>query len=142
VTLRCRGLRANHGSDLHGSRLCDLPFLSAVRLKQIDGADSDGFALGIYNVDCDDAGNITDVVPFDADREPPALIRGLPEIVKSPLRISQPFIRQGYLANPGVPDPHNRGGEPFVPVSWTTTLELVARELLRALSRAFWWLRR
>ena len=86
---------------------------------------------GVYNVETDKAGAILNVQPFEGDREPSVLIRGLQSMVRSSLRIDQPYVRQGYLRNPGAKGPHNRGGEPFVPVSWDRALDLVADEFRR-----------
>ena len=86
---------------------------------------------GVYNVETDEAGAILNVHPFEGDREPSVLIRGLQSMVRSSLRIDQPYVRQGYLRNPGSKGPHNRGGEPFVPVSWDRALDLVADEFRR-----------
>lgn len=86
---------------------------------------------GVYDVATDEAGAILDVRPFAGDREPSVLIRGLQSMVRNSLRIDQPYVRQGYLRNPGSKGPHNRGGEPFVPVSWDKALELAANEFRR-----------
>lgn len=86
---------------------------------------------GVYNVVTDEAGEILSVHPFEGDREPSVLIRGLPSMVRSSLRIDRPYIRQGYLRHPGAKGPHNRGGEPFIPVSWDRALDLVASEIRR-----------
>jgi biotin/methionine sulfoxide reductase len=51
-------------------------------------------------------------------------------MVRSPLRIDQPYIRKGFLERSSR-SPHNRGGEPFVAVDWDTALDLVERELRR-----------
>lgn len=86
---------------------------------------------GVYDVETDGNGRITGVHPFGDDREPSSLIRGLPELVQGPLRIDQPYIREGFLRNPGRPGPHNRGGEAFVPVGWDEALDLAATEINR-----------
>jgi biotin/methionine sulfoxide reductase len=85
---------------------------------------------GVYSVETTEHGAIGRVLPFAQDRSPPSLIHGLPEIVRSPLRIDQPYVRRGYLERSSSA-PHNRGGEPFVPVHWDTALDLVEAELRR-----------
>ena len=72
--------------------------------------------------------------PFAGDPAPPAILGSLPEMVHSPLRISQPHIRQGWLRGDragGTP----RGGEPFVPVGWDEATRLVAGEITRVRDR-------
>src|SRR5262249_39504313 len=86
---------------------------------------------GVYSVETDAAGAIHGIRPFEDDREPPPMIRGLQAMVRSPLRIDQPYVRQGYLRNPGAPGPHKRGGEPFVAVSWDRALTLITEEFKR-----------
>jgi biotin/methionine sulfoxide reductase len=85
---------------------------------------------GVYNVETSEQGAIERVLPFAHDRWPPSLIDALPEIVRSPLRIDQPYIRKSYLEGCSS-RPHNRGGEPFVAVDWGTALDLIEKELRR-----------
>jgi biotin/methionine sulfoxide reductase len=85
---------------------------------------------GVYGVETTDGGDIVGVSPFAHDPWPPRLIESLPEMVRSDLRIDRPHVREGYLRHRGA-GPHNRGGEPFVPVDWKTALDLIEQELLR-----------
>jgi biotin/methionine sulfoxide reductase len=84
---------------------------------------------GVYNVDTEN-GKVVDVRAFAPDSNPTELMRGLPEMVHSPLRIRQPHIREGYLRRRGA-SRGQRGAEAFVPVSWDTALALIAEELQR-----------
>lgn len=86
---------------------------------------------GVYSVETNESGDILNTYPAPYDTEPSPLIRGLQSLVHSPLRIDQPYVRQGFLQNPEANGPHNRGGEPFVPVSWEKALGLAADALLR-----------
>src|SRR5262249_58438936 len=45
-------------------------------------------------------------------------------------RITQPMIRRGWLDR-GPGGDRSRGAEPFVPVSWSTAIDRLARELRR-----------
>ncbi|QOF75694.1 molybdopterin-dependent oxidoreductase (plasmid) [Aminobacter sp. SR38] len=74
-------------------------------------------------------GRIEGVRAFSRDAEPSALIRSVPDAVHSPLRISQPMVREGYLLRGPADLDRRRGAEPFVPVDWDTALDLVARRL-------------
>lgn len=85
---------------------------------------------GVYNVETTPGGDIVGASPLARDPAPSTYFRGLPEIVRSELRIDQPYIREGYLrAREGARQ--SRGAEPFVPVSWETALDLVENELRR-----------
>lgn len=87
---------------------------------------------GVYNVETSPCGDITGVSPFECDPHPSSYIGGLPEIVRSPLRIDRPYIRAGYLR--GKESHKNRGGDSFVPVSWDHALRVIAEELSRVKS--------
>lgn len=82
---------------------------------------------GVYNVETNERGDIVGTSPFERDNNPSDYLHGLPEIVRSPLRIDRPYIRLGYLRDRN--GPRNRGGDPFVPVSWDHALRVVADEL-------------
>ncbi len=83
---------------------------------------------GVYNVTTDGQGKILNTAPFATDPHPASFVNGLPEIVRSPLRIDQPYIRSGYLRTR---TGKGRGGDSFVPASWETALKLAADELAR-----------
>jgi biotin/methionine sulfoxide reductase len=87
---------------------------------------------GAYTVEVA-GGRIVGVEPIKDDPHPSALIAGLVELVHSPLRVTCPHVRRGYLqrrkASRGA-----RGTEPFVPVSWDVALRLVEEGLREAIS--------
>ena len=64
----------------------------------------------VYEVEVDIAGAILDVHPFKDDPAPTPLMRGLPDLVRSPLRIDQPYVRAGYLRQ-REDSRHTRGDE-------------------------------
>ncbi len=76
-----------------------------------------------------ESGRVVGLDPFAADPHPVAFGQSLIDAVHSPLRISQPMVREGWLN--GGPGPGPRGGEAFVPVSWERALGLVAGEVDR-----------
>ncbi len=84
---------------------------------------------GVYSVGTAAGGELS-ATPFAGDPTPTRLMHGLPDMVRSPLRIDRPHVRAGYLRRRGA-SRAGRGSEPFVPVSWETALELVASELAR-----------
>jgi biotin/methionine sulfoxide reductase len=85
---------------------------------------------GVYSVQTSEAGEVLGVTPFAGDPNPTRLMHGLPDMVRSPLRIDRPYVRAGYLRKRGE-SRAARGSEPFVPVTWDAALELVASELRR-----------
>src|ERR1700722_11565182 len=85
---------------------------------------------GVYHVAVDDRGNITGSSPIGCDPNPSALHHGLPEMVRSELRIDRPYVRETFLRHRGNSG-HLRGRDRFVAVSWDEALALVAGELSR-----------
>ncbi|MFS2208286.1 molybdopterin-dependent oxidoreductase [Variovorax sp. Varisp36] len=83
---------------------------------------------GVYEVETDQHGKVVRTTPFRGDANPPPYLSSLPDTVHSPLRISQPHVRAGFLKHKRTT---RRGGEPFVPVSWEEALGLIAEELQR-----------
>ncbi|HTS98247.1 MAG TPA: molybdopterin-dependent oxidoreductase, partial [Streptosporangiaceae bacterium] len=76
-----------------------------------------------------DGERLTGVRPWRGDPEPMPLIDNVASAQHHPARISQPYVRKGWLDHgPGAP---GRGDEPFVPVSWDTALDLLSGELRR-----------
>lgn len=84
---------------------------------------------GVYEVETSADGTVVGTQPFARDAAPSGFIDSLPALVRSPLRIDRPHVREGFLARRA--GPRRRGGEPFVPVSWERALDLVAGELVR-----------
>ncbi|MBJ2154727.1 molybdopterin-dependent oxidoreductase [Variovorax sp. IB41] len=85
---------------------------------------------GVYSVEVSASGEIGPTVPFANDPAPTALIRSLPDMVRSPLRIDRPYVRSGYLKN-RERSAQGRGSEAFVPVSWDTALDLIVDGMQR-----------
>jgi biotin/methionine sulfoxide reductase len=84
---------------------------------------------GAFNAVVED-GKVVGAVPFDFDPDPSPLIEAIPEAVHSPIRVTRPMVRAGWLKN-GQGSGAGRGREPFVPVEWEQALKLVAGELAR-----------
>lgn len=77
-------------------------------------------------------GRVVGVRPFERDREPSPIIEAVPSAVYSPLRVAQPYVREGWLrGRPPQGNGDGRGREAFVPLAWDSALDLVAGELLR-----------
>jgi biotin/methionine sulfoxide reductase len=73
---------------------------------------------------------IVGVRPFEQDPDPSRLIEAIPAAVHSATRISQPMVREGWLARPKGSG-KGRGREKFVPVSWERALDLIVGEIER-----------
>lgn len=84
---------------------------------------------GVYNVGVK-GDQILDVSPFPNDPAPIRMMESLPQMVRSPLRIDQPYVRASYLTRK-----HDsramRGCDAFVPVCWDEALDLVEEGLRR-----------
>lgn len=85
---------------------------------------------GVYNVEVSARDEILGVHPFAQDPAPTPLMRSLPDMVHSPLRIQQPYVRAGYLRR-REQSREGRGADAFVPVSWDEALALLAEGLER-----------
>ena len=76
-------------------------------------------------------GNIRGVHPYSSDLEPSPIGDNLRAAFDPAVRIAQPMVRQSYLANPLDSEPHRRGIDGYVPVSWECALDLAANALRR-----------
>jgi biotin/methionine sulfoxide reductase len=85
---------------------------------------------GMYNVHVD-ADSIVGVSAWERDSDPSPIGRSMAESATHPLRIHQPMVRSGWLRHGPGGDRHNRGSDPFVPVSWDVAIGLVSGELAR-----------
>jgi len=75
-------------------------------------------------------GTIVAIHPFRGDRDPSPLLANIPGSVRHRARVARPMVRAGWFDHGPRPD-GRRGAEPFVPVSWATATDLLARELRR-----------
>ncbi len=77
-----------------------------------------------------EAGRLARLDPVPEDPEPSPIGQSIPEALGDALRIRQPMVRAGWLAE-GPASRGRRGAEAFVPVSWERATRLVAGELRR-----------
>jgi len=75
-------------------------------------------------------GRLVAMTPSADDPLPSAIGASIPGTLNDPVRIAQPMVRAGFLAE-GAASRDRRGSEPFVPVAWETATALVAREFDR-----------
>jgi len=85
---------------------------------------------GVYHVTTDDNGRIVQTSPLQQDPHPATFYDGLPEIVRSDLRIDRPYVRAGFLRH-REKSRHLRGSDQFAAVTWDEALRLVEQELNR-----------
>lgn len=79
-------------------------------------------------------GIVVAVRPYRHDPDPSPLLGNIVDSLRHPARVTQPMIRAGWLdRGPGAGD--RRGSDPFVPVTWATALDVLARELARVYER-------
>ncbi|WP_067681026.1 molybdopterin guanine dinucleotide-containing S/N-oxide reductase [Nocardia miyunensis] len=76
-----------------------------------------------------DGERLTRVRPWHGDPEPMPLIENVASAQHHPTRISQPYVRRGWLERG--PGASGRGVDPYVPVSWERVTDLLAAELRR-----------
>jgi biotin/methionine sulfoxide reductase len=76
-----------------------------------------------------DGRTLTSVRPWREDPAPSRILENLAAAHRHPARIDQPYFREGWLEHG--PGAAARGNDVFVPVSWTTALDLLAGELRR-----------
>jgi biotin/methionine sulfoxide reductase len=84
---------------------------------------------GAFEAEVSD-GTVVAIHPYRHDPDPSPLLGNIVDSLRHRARIGQPMIRAGWLDRGPQPD-ERRGVEPFVPVSWTTAIDLLARELRR-----------
>ncbi|MGL4286780.1 MAG: molybdopterin guanine dinucleotide-containing S/N-oxide reductase, partial [Phreatobacter sp.] len=84
---------------------------------------------GAYRTEVRD-GRLVAVEPIAGDPSPSPIGRSMPGTLDDAVRISQPMVRQGFLAD-GAASRDRRGAEPFVAVSWAEATRLAAGELDR-----------
>jgi len=75
-------------------------------------------------------GTVVAIRPYRNDPDPSPLLGNIVDSLRHPARVTQPMIRAGWLDRGPGADPR-RGAEPFVPVSWSTAVDLLADELRR-----------
>jgi biotin/methionine sulfoxide reductase len=71
-------------------------------------------------------GRLVGCEPFARDPAPSDILKSMPEMVHSPLRIARPAIREGWRE--GLP---RTGSDKFREVSWEEALDIVAGEIAR-----------
>jgi biotin/methionine sulfoxide reductase len=84
---------------------------------------------GAYRPEVQD-GRLVAMAPLAEDPSPSPLGQSLPGALDDSIRIPQPMVRAGFLAE-GPASRDRRGTEPFIPVDWNTATRLAAGELDR-----------
>ncbi len=80
-------------------------------------------------------GRLAECEPFEHDPHPSPMLRSIPDMVYSPLRISRPAVRESWLKKREWSDRTARGTERFIEVSWDHALDLAADALERTRTR-------
>src|SRR5512134_3212 len=89
---------------------------------------------GVYEVEVE-GGRIARLKPFAHDPEPSPIGYAVPPALSSPTRVLRPSVRKSYLEQGPGAAPERRGADPFVEVSWSEALDLVAAEVDRVKSK-------
>jgi biotin/methionine sulfoxide reductase len=81
-------------------------------------------------------GKLVKCTPFHGDPFPSEILRSMPEMIHSPLRIARPAIRENWLNERRVGSARqDRGSGRFIEVDWDTALSLASSELDRIRTR-------
>ena len=81
-----------------------------------------------------EGGSITQVVPWSGDQHPSPLLDNIPGSTNHKARVSQPYVRAGWLRD-GAGPTDQRGLDEMVPVSWDEASKLVADEMRRVIDK-------
>ena len=76
-------------------------------------------------------GRVVDVKPFELDKYPTEMIKGIKGLIYSESRIRYPMVRLDWLKNREKSDRTSRGDNRFVRVTWDEALDLFYEELER-----------
>ncbi|TDQ57390.1 trimethylamine-N-oxide reductase (cytochrome c) [Mesocricetibacter intestinalis] len=76
-------------------------------------------------------GRIAEIKPFEYDKYPTEMIKGIKGLIYSEARIRYPMVRLDWLKNRHNSDKTRRGDNRFVRVSWDEALDLFYQELER-----------
>ncbi len=74
------------------------------------------------------------LIPFEKDRDPSDIGRGIESALESSSRIHKPVIRKGWLEPGKKRKAIKRGEDEFVEVSWDDAFELVSKDIKRVIS--------
>ncbi len=85
---------------------------------------------GAYRVKVE-RGRIVGMSPFEEDPDPSPIGEGIIDTLTAPNRILAPMVRESWLQNGPGSNPHLRGKEAFVEVSWEEAEKLIAEEITR-----------
>jgi biotin/methionine sulfoxide reductase len=78
-----------------------------------------------------EGGRLIACEPFERDSAPSGILRSMPAMVHSPLRVDRPAVRKGWLRDRHLSDGGERGRDGYVEVGWDEALALVHSELQR-----------
>jgi len=76
-------------------------------------------------------GKLVGMDHFEEDPDPSPIGDGIVDAINAPSRITAPAVRESWLEHGPGSNPHLRGKERFVEVTWETVEELVAKEITR-----------
>ncbi len=88
---------------------------------------------GTYKVS-QNVGKTFELVPFEKDKDPSDIGRGIESAIEGSSRIQKPAIRKGWLESKKKQRDIKRGDDEFVEVSWEDAFDLVSQEIKRVIS--------
>lgn len=94
------------------------------------------------------SGEVIETKPFEGDYFPSPMIRAIADRLQNTTRVEYPMVRKSYLKAKGPSNPHLRGKEEFVRVSWDVALDLAAKQMRTTFDKygpesiygeCYWW---
>lgn len=76
-------------------------------------------------------GRVEEIQPFDYDKHPTEMVKGIKGLIYSSARVRYPMVRLDWLKNRHNSDTSQRGDNRFVRVTWDQALDLFYEELER-----------
>ncbi|WP_371186777.1 trimethylamine-N-oxide reductase TorA [Thalassotalea maritima] len=77
------------------------------------------------------AGTVQEIKPFDLDKYPTDMLKGIKGIIYSPSRIRYPMVRYDYYLKRHKSDTSQRGDFRFIRVTWDEAIDMLYQELER-----------
>ncbi|MEH6452896.1 MAG: trimethylamine-N-oxide reductase TorA [Psychromonas sp.] len=123
-----KGLMVSSTAVLVGPGLLQVAEAATEETKgtwKISGSHWGAFRARVY------AGQVQEIKPFELDKYPTEMLKGIKGIIYSPSRIRYPMVRYDWYLNRGKSDTSKRGDNRFIRVTWDEAITLFHEELER-----------
>jgi len=123
-----KGILATSAATLVGPTLLSAASASGSETAgtwKVSGSHWGAFRARIY------AGKVQEIKPFEADKHPTDMLKGIKGLLYSPSRIRYPMVRYDWYLKRHKSDTTLRGNNRFIRVTWDEALDLFHQELER-----------